>query len=65
MRSTALRIRQPVLDEMIRQNVHCWTAGAVSTRIAYQVWGIDITDYEQRLAKLRKLGMLRNEEGSA
>ena len=55
--STACRIKQQVLEVMAERKVHCWTPGAVSTKIAYETWGIDIDDYEKRLLKLRKLGM--------
>ena len=56
----ALNIKKEVQARMAKENVHCWTPGAVSTRIAYEVWGIDIEDYEKRLTKLRKLGLIPN-----
>lgn len=58
---TARRIKNEVKEIMARDKVHCWTANAISTKVAYKHWGIDVEDYEKRLMKLRKLGL----EGTA
>lgn len=64
-RATAVRIKREVLDVMAERKVRCWTPGAISTKIAYEVWGIDIDEYEKRFLKLRKLGLTQGKEETA
>lgn len=59
--SGASRLRKDALELMAEQKVHCWLPHAVNTTTAYAAWGIDIEDYEKRLAKLRKLGIERSD----
>ena len=53
----AVNIKKEVQARMAKEKIHCWTPGAVSTKVAFRVWGIDIDEYEKRLLKLRKLGL--------
>ena len=60
--SGASRLRKDALELMAERKVHCWLPHAVNTAAAYDAWGISIDDYEKRLAKLRKLGIEKEEK---
>lgn len=51
----AAKLKKQVKEEMAKQGVKSWLPHSVNTRIAYEVWGIDIEDYEERLKKLKRL----------
>lgn len=55
-----IKIKRAVKEEMAKQGVKSWLPHSVNTRIAYQVWGIDIDDFEKRLRKLRALALERS-----
>lgn len=40
---------------MAKRGVTSWLPHSVNTEIAYEVWGIDIDNFEKRLKKLRTL----------
>ena len=56
-RSGATSLKRPVRELMAERKVYSWLPHAVNTRLAYEAWGIDVKDYEERLARLRKLGL--------
>lgn len=55
--ATINRLKQLVKAEMIARGVHSYNAYSVNTKIAFEVWGIDVDDLEKRRAKLNKLGL--------
>ena len=57
--STASRYKKAVKDEQIERNVKTMCIDAVNTKVAYDVWGIDVSDLEQRLKKLKSLGLVQ------
>ena len=59
--SGATALRKQALELMAEEKVRCWLPHAVNTSVAYRAWQIDIEDYEKRLAKLRKLGLKKED----
>lgn len=55
--ATINRLKQRVKFEMIARGVRSYNAYSVNTKIAFEVWGIDVDDLEKRRAKLQKLGL--------
>lgn len=55
--TTATQKKREVLNEMAKQDppVRTWQRGAVNTKLAYEVWGIDVKDLEERLMRLKEL----------
>lgn len=53
--TTAIRLKNQARKEMASRGVKSWLPSSVNTRVAFDVWGIDITDYENRLKKLQSL----------
>ena len=39
------------------EGIEKWNACAVNTKAAYKAWGIDVTELERRLLRLRRLGL--------
>lgn len=54
-RGTGLKIKNKVRAEMAKMDKQPFLPHHVSTKIAFQVWGLDIKDLEARLKKLRRL----------
>ena len=57
-RHTAARYKKIAYDEMVAQRKQNMQHHCVPTKIAFEAWGINIEDLEERLAKLRKLKLL-------
>lgn len=55
--STAVRYKKMVQQEMAAKNERSWMPHHVNTATAFEVWGIDIHDYEKRLKKIKELGL--------
>ena len=55
--ATVARLKKRVKEEMINQNVPAYGLNKVNTKIAYEMWGIDVLDLEKRIIKLRSLGL--------
>lgn len=55
--ATINSLKQRVKAEMIARGVHSHSAYSVNTKIAFEVWGIDVIDLEKRRTKLKKLGL--------
>ena len=56
--SAICRIKKNIQQKMAEQDVKSWLPHSVNTKVAYEVIGIDIDDYERRLNKLRKLRLV-------
>ena len=54
---TISRLKKIVKSEMIKRNTPTFSLNKVNTVIAYEVWGIDIIDLENRRNKLKELSL--------
>ena len=59
--STLDKLKQLVKLKQLDEGVKTFQYATVNTRIAFEVWGLDIADLEARQHKLRKLGLLQKE----
>ena len=55
--ATIVRLKKAVKSEMNKQNMYAYGANKVNSKVAYQVWGIDVADLEKRKEKLNKLDL--------
>jgi DNA-binding Lrp family transcriptional regulator len=55
--ATISRLKNLVKTEMIKRNMPIFNAYKVNTAIAYDVWGIDINDLENRMKKIKELSL--------
>ena len=55
--ATISRLKRLVKAEMIKRNMPTFNAYKVNTAIAYDVWGIDVTDLEKRMKKIKELSL--------
>ena len=55
--ATISRLKRLVKVEMIKQNVPTFNACKINTAIAFNVWGIDINDLENRRKKIQELSL--------
>ncbi len=53
--TVAQRMKNEVKRVMADQNIKAFLPHSINTRVAYEVWRIDVDDYERRLKKLREL----------
>jgi hypothetical protein len=53
--ATISRLKRIVKCEMTAKGVLSYGASKVNTAIAYKVWGIEVTDLEKRMKKIREL----------
>lgn len=53
--ATTAKLKNMAKDEMINRDIHTYGMYKVNTTVAYDVWGIDITDLEKRRKKLKAL----------
>ena len=56
-KSKAQRMKNEIREVMAEKGVKVWLPYSVNTEVAFEVWGLNITDLEARLKKLQKLGM--------
>lgn len=52
---TITNLKRPVVEKMREGGYFCCTRHAVNTKLAYEVWGLDVEDMEARYKKFRKL----------
>lgn len=52
--ATIVKLKKEVLKEAAERNMLMWEKGCVNTKLAFEVWGLDIGDLEKRWAKLQK-----------
>ena len=55
--ATICRLKKLVKAEMIKNDIPTFNANKVNTKTAFCVWGIDITDLENRMKKLKELSL--------
>jgi len=58
-RSTATisRLKKSVKAEMRKKGVPTFNVYKVNTVVAYEVWGIDVVDLENRMKKIKELSL--------
>ena len=56
-KSKAQRMKNEVRKVMAEKGVKVWLPYSVNTEVAFEVWGLNITNLEARLKKLQRLGM--------
>lgn len=54
--ATINRLKRLVKSEMMAAGMRSYSAYSVNTKLAFEVWGIDVNDLEKRRGKLQKLG---------
>lgn len=54
---TLVKLRKKCKERMAEKNVQCFGRSNVNTKIAFEVFGIDPADLEERKAKLHMLGL--------
>lgn len=53
--TTAVKLKKAVKEEMAKRGLKSWLPHSVKTAVAYEVWGMDINDLQDRLKNLRRL----------
>jgi hypothetical protein len=57
--ATISRLKRAVKDEMNTKGIYSYGANKVNTAIAYKVWGIEISDLEKRMKKIKDLNIIQ------
>ena len=52
--ATIVKLKKEVLKVAAERKLLMWGKGCVNTKLAFEVWGLDIGDLEKRWAKLQK-----------
>ena len=55
--ATCSRLKKKVKAEMKKRNIHTYFPHNINTKVAYEVWGLDIDDLEERYNKLIALNL--------
>jgi len=55
--ATISKLKRIAKTEMIKRNIPTFNGYKVNTAIAYDVWGIDINDLENRMKKIKELSL--------
>jgi hypothetical protein len=55
--ATVSRLKRIAKDEMNKKDVLSYGANKVNTSVAFEVWGIDISDLEKRMKKIKELAL--------
>lgn len=58
--TTATRLKNIAMEHITEQKIPIWDAGRVNTKAAYEAWGLDIKDLEERQKKLEKIEVITN-----
>ncbi len=53
--ATISRLKAKVREQMAAENVPVWNSQCINTETAFKAWGLDVTNLENRLKKLREL----------
>lgn len=53
--ATIAKLKKLARERMAEENIPIWNSQNVNTKKAFEVWGLQIDDLEQRLKKLREL----------
>ncbi len=59
--TTAIRLKRIAQELMVERHIVARSANCVCTDIAYESWGLDISDLEKRLDKIMKYSQTVNE----
>lgn len=62
--TTAIKLKNHVRREMAARGVRSWIPSSINTKVAFDLWGIDIVDYEKRLKKLQSLKLEEDQKGA-
>ena len=55
--ATVARLKRIAKDEMCRREIPSYGANRVNTKIAFEVWGIEVGDLEKRMKKMKELNL--------
>lgn len=55
--NTVCKLKRKARELMIERGTPVWNAQRVNTEVAYEAWGLNITDLEHRLKKLKSMGV--------
>ena len=55
--TTISRLKKMVKAEMNKRDLYSYGANKINTRVAYEVWGLDVDDLEQRMKKIKALDL--------
>ena len=55
--NTVARLKRLVKDEMSTRDIISYGANKVNTKVAFEIWGIDIRELEKRMKKIRELDL--------
>ena len=55
--ATVSRLKRLVKAEMTKRGTPVFNAEKVNTVVAYEVWGIDVVDLENRMKKIKELSL--------
>jgi len=55
--ATISRLKRFVKAEMMKRGVPTFNANKVNTAVAYDIWGIDVVDLENRMKKIKELSL--------
>ena len=55
--ATIVRLKRAVKDEMAKRDMFSYGANKVNTSVAFDVWGLDVSDLEVRMKKLKELNL--------
>lgn len=53
--ASASRLKKIAMEYITEHGVVIWDAGRVNTKAAYEAWGLDIKDLEERQKKLERM----------
>ena len=56
--SKACKMKKEVKEEMAKKGVKCFRTNTINTKVAFEVWRLDIDDLEHRLTRLRRLKLV-------
>ena len=57
--ATVAKMKKEVKNEMAKRNILQYTTHGINTKVAYEIWGIDIEDLKKRRKELLRLGFVR------
>jgi len=55
--TTISRLKNLVRKEIVKRNIPTFNAYKINTPTAYEVWGIDVKDLENRMKKIKELSL--------
>lgn len=61
-RNKAINLKKQVQEVMAKEGIKSFYPNTVNTRIAYEVWGLDVKDLENRMKELIRLGFMKKED---